>query len=392
MLVLFSVWFALCLGYLGPLRRVWREPVFRVPTLTLESDDWGAGPAAQAPALRRLRETLEACRDGAGRPAVMTLGVVLETADRDAMRANGSMRYESLRLDDEPMQPVLDEIHAGVGSGVFTPQLHGLAHYWEASLGKAAASSAEVRRWLDGAGPGWTEELPAPLQSRWIDVSELPSRPLPPDAVMAAVCLEVDAWQRVFGAAPAVAVPTTFIWNDIVERAYAKAGIHALITPGHRCESRNAQGEPVAGATSIANGQHGAGGILYLVRDIYFEPVLGHPPWRLCSEVAARSALGRPALVEIHRFNFCGSRAQEDAFNTLADALRLVRENLPSVRFAASAELADAVARKDPAWLETRAARRAAICARRALELPKFGRLARLTGLAWPLRAIGALA
>ncbi len=43
--------------YRRELWRLWREPVLRLPILIIESDDWGAGPLAQAVALRKF-ETL----------------------------------------------------------------------------------------------------------------------------------------------------------------------------------------------------------------------------------------------------------------------------------------------------------------------------------------------
>ena len=75
------LWAAVLLAFAGPLVARWREPVLRQPVLIIESDDWGAGPLAQADALNRLSALLQRVRDGSGRPAVMTLGVVLEVPD-----------------------------------------------------------------------------------------------------------------------------------------------------------------------------------------------------------------------------------------------------------------------------------------------------------------------
>jgi hypothetical protein len=392
LLGLLALWSAVSLAYARPLRAVWREPVFKAPVLVLESDDWGAGPAEQSDALQRLSAILEACHDATGRPASMTLGIILETADRDAMRAAGGERYLAIGLDHPCLAPVLAAIRRGAAAGVFAPQLHGLAHYWEPALIAVARDSTAVRAWFEQPGAGWTETLPASLQSRWIDARSLPSRPLPAGEVAAAVAAEIAAWKHVVTGEPLVAVPTTFIWDDAVEAAYAAEGVSVLMTPGKRHTGRDAAGRPSRSGGPIFNGQRGQGGILLLVRDVYFEPVLGHPVERLAAEVAARCALGRPAIVETHRFNFCGPRGSEHAFDALAEALDLLLQRLPSVRFASSAELGRAVAGRDPRWLERGLRRRSAVWARRALRLPGFGRAARVCGLALPLRALGALA
>ncbi len=389
---LLIIWAAVSLAYGSLLRAVWREPVFRRPVLVLESDDWGAGPVEQVGALLRMMELLVDCRDETGRAAVMTLGIVLQTADRDAMRTDAAARYLAIGLEDPSLASVLETIRGGVAAGIFAPQLHGLAHYWEPSLVAAAADMPDVRTWLEGPGLGWTEDLPSALQSRWIDARSLPSRALPAAEIGLAIETEIAAWRRIFAERPAVAVPTTFIWQDAVEVAYAKAGVAVLMTPGARYVRRDAEGRPVRSGPPLFNGQRGQGGIMHLVRDVYFEPALGHAPESLWGETAARAALGRPALVETHRFNFCGPRASDAAFATLSEGLRLMRERLATVRFVSSAELAQVIESRDPYWLETRVLRRCAVWARRALALPGFGQAARACGLAWPLRVLGACA
>src|SRR4029078_6674252 len=97
----------------------------------------------------------------------------------------------------------------------------------------------EVPHGFPGPPSPPTEALPAPLQSRWIDASQLPSAPLDAAVIKAAAREEVDAFARAFGQAPAVVVPPTFIWNPNVERAWREAGIKVLITPGVRYEGRD---------------------------------------------------------------------------------------------------------------------------------------------------------
>lgn len=386
LLALFTCWTLLLAAYARPLRALWREPVFKWPVAILESDDWGAGPLEQAPALERLRTLLTGVRNARGEHPVMTVGVILETIDRDATRA--SAQYVAVTLDDARQAPILDALRAGEQAGVFALQLHGLAHYWPPSLMACRHADSQVSAWLTEPGVGWTETLPSPLQSRWTDAATLPSRPLPDMVLAQAVTDEVSAWLRIFGAPPSVAVPTTFVWTSQVEAAWSAAGIGVMVTPGARHEGRDADGAPSPAVASVHNGERGSGGLLLLVRDVYFEPAFGHAPARLAAGVVERAVLGRPALIEMHRFNFCGPRATPDAYAVLQDALEELLARVPAVRFTSSAALAAAIASADPDWLETSPLRRLAIWARRARSLRTFDRLARLSGLVLPLRLL----
>ena len=96
-----------------------------------------------------------------------------------------------------------------------------------------------------------------------------------------AVAGEAEVFHRHFGVAPYVAVPTTFVWNDAVERAWSSVGIQVIITPGRRATARDADGKPAGIDLAVLTGEHSIAGQCYLVRDVYFEPALGHAPERL---------------------------------------------------------------------------------------------------------------
>lgn len=384
------LWGAVLLVFARPLAARWREPVFRFPILVIESDDWGAGPLAQAPALHRLMEVLADIHDHSGRPAVMTLGVILEVPDGARIEAGGYRDYHAIEFADPCFEAVREAMRAGIEAGVFVPQLHGQCHYWPATVLAAARQDEQVRGWLAGAGPAATEALPSPLQSRWVDASSLPSRDLPERDIQAAVAAEASAYRRVFGAAPQVAVATTFVWNDTVETAWAAAGVAAIVTPGRRATCRTDTGAPGCVDATMLTGMQSAAGPLYLVRDVYFEPAAGHAPQRLVEGLRQRSRQGRACLVETHRFNFL--QAGESALTALDTGLRGALAALPSLRFAASADIARALRSRDPAWLEHRLRPRLAAWAARLGEIPRFRRVATLTGLVLPLALIGGRA
>src|SRR5271170_670809 len=98
---------------------LWREPVLRRPVLIIESDDWGAGPPAQAAQLERIAAILASHRDCRGHNPVMTLGTVLGVADGARILADGLRNYYARRLDEPAFAATLEVIKRGVDSGVF---------------------------------------------------------------------------------------------------------------------------------------------------------------------------------------------------------------------------------------------------------------------------------
>jgi hypothetical protein len=381
--VVLLLWASVLLAFAGPLAARWREPVLRQPVLIIESDDWGAGPLVQAGALRQLSALLQRVRDRSGRPAVMTLGMVLEVPDGVRIAASGCTEYHALTLADSRFDDVRAALQDGIRAGVFAPQLHGQCHYWPPAVLAAAQTDDRVRAWLTASAPAATEDLPSPLQSRWVDAASLPSRALASATLRQAAAAEAANYQAVFGGVPRVAVATTFVWNKDVEAAWAQSGVEAVITPGRRTTCRNAAGQPDCSDATMLSGERSLAGQIYLVRDVYFEPALGHAPQRLVEGLRARTRQGRACLVETHRFNFM--QASDASLSALEQGLAAALAACPDLRFLSPLELAYTMQDRDPAWIETRLKVRLAAWCARLDEIPRFRRVARLSGLAWPM-------
>lgn len=381
-------WALLALVYAGQLRALWREPVLRCPVLVIESDDWGAGPLQQAPALDAIRRLLGGHQDQGGRHPVMTLGLVLGIADTVAMRAAGGREYLRIALDDDRFAPVLAALRDGVREGVFVPQLHGMEHYWPPAVLAAARTDRRVAVWLANAAPPRSEDLPAPLQSRWVDAAVLPSLPLSAPEISEAAAEEASVFRHIFGVTARVAVPPTFVWNDIVERAWAQHGVRCIVTPGTRLEYRDGEGRPRGDGSLILNGGRGQDGVIYLVRDRHFEPALGHRAEHGLAALARQTACGRPTLLETHRFNFLGESA-DAALHELDRLLGEACAAYPALRFLSTQEIAEAMAQNDAMLIETSLRPRLRAWLARIRALPRFWKLARLSGLVLPLWLLG---
>lgn len=361
----------------------WREPVLRRPVMIIESDDWGAGPAEQAPAIEKIARILISSADCNGRRPVMTLGMILASADGEKTLSSGSYYRQTISVRTHG--PLLDAIRSGVEAGVFSVQLHGMEHFWPPALLLASKTDQAVAAWLRCAPEFPTEDLPSPLQSRWVDASVLPARPLAVTAVQQAAREEVATFRDIFGSAPFVAVPPTFVWTENVENAWADAGIGVVVTPGSRFETRDEDGRPASRGDPIYNGQSGEQSIVYLVRDVYFEPLFGHTAEQALDALSSKSRLGRPTLFETHRFNFLGSEEKKN--QALAELERLVRmavKNYPDLAFLSSGKLAEILKNRDPDWLEPRFRRRLHVWITRLGELSRLRKFAWLTGWILP--------
>jgi hypothetical protein len=357
----------------------WQEPVLRRPVLIIESDDWGAGPASQAAVLGEIVRLLAGFSDCDGHPPIMTLGMVLATADGAMIKSSGS--YQRQLISVQTQGPLLDAIRTGTGKSVFDVQLHGLEHFWPPALMAASEGDESVRAWLDRAPDAFTEDLPSPLQSRWVDASVLPARVLNRADVRHAVKEEVAAFQHIFGCIPGVVVPPTFIWSEAVEQYWAAAGIGVIVTPGHRYETRDESGKPAGAGNPLHNGQAGKHGTIYMVRDVYFEPSLGHTAAQAQDALALKVELGRPALFETHRFNFMGTdEGQGQSLEQLKNLLQGALITHPSLAFLSTGKLARILKSRDPEWVEQGLRRRLHVWIRRLRELPRLRKLAWLTG------------
>ncbi len=378
-------WLALAIGLLAPharvLRALWREPVLARPVVIVESDDWGPGPASDALMLRRIAEQLADIRDRDGRPALMTLGVVLGKPDGAAILEGDCQRYHRRLLGEEAYAPIVEAMREGCARGVFTLQRHGLEHCWPASLLERARADVELRRWL--ANPdARSESLPSALQSRWVDAAALPSSALPDAEIEAAIREEGEVFERIFGERPKVAVPNTFVWSAAVERAWAADGVRCVVTCGRQYEGRGEDGGLMPPARPLFNGQGGLGDICYVVRDVYFEPVRGHRAEQLWQGVAERTALGRPALIETHRESFIGAR--ESAEQALAELVRALRGGVirhPDVCFLSPVTLVDAFEMQGSQLLLQGVAVRSIFFLRRLLVTSALLRALKLSGL-----------
>jgi len=382
-LVMSSIWLAILVAYRHELHSAWVEPVLRHPILILESDDWGPGPERHAVQLERLAELLQSHSDSRGRHPVMTLGLVLAVPDATRISAAGLEQYHRLTLGDARFRCIRDAIERGRAAGVFALQLHGMEHFWPPVLMRLAPARPELGRWLTEGELPDSEDLPSHLQSRWTDAEKLPSTDLPAAEIEAAAAEEVAAFAKIFGMAPVVAVPPTFVWTRAVEEAWVRAGVKAIVTPGRRYSRRDAAGRPAGSGSPIYNGEQALGQATYLVRDDYFEPSRGHTAGQALNALKRKFRLGRPILYETHRFNFTNDQGTAGtAMQEVDELLRRALVDMPGLRFVSTEALAEEYRKPRSLLFDWRWQARLNIWLRRLNEVSRLRKLAWLSGLA----------
>ena len=189
-----------------------------------------------------------------------------------------------------------------------------------------------------------------------------------------------------------VVVPPTFVWDDRVEAAWVAAGVRVIVTPGKRYGGRNIAGAPDRAGPRIYNGSKGAQDVIYVVRDDYFEPALGHRAKEGLQALLRKTRAGRPTLFETHRFNFVGESA--DAETTIVELdrmLKLALQKFPSVLFMSTLEMAEGIRKRDPELIERSMTRRIHVWLARLGEIPRFRKLAWLTGIIIPALVLFSL-
>lgn len=389
-IIIISLWTVfwivfLLLRYAADIKKLMLEPMLNHQVIIFESDDWGTGPIKQQEVLTQIHELLARFSDTKKHHPVMTLGIILAEPDIDKINAAETQTYHRRTLADTRYIKLLEVIQQGVEQGVFSIHLHGMEHFWPASLMKSTHANIQVKQWLFDSNEHQTEELPSELQSRWVDSSSLPSSEHSKEDIEDAIDEELSLYTKLFGQLPTIVVPPTFVWTDEVEQVYVKRGIETLITPGRQCIGRGSDGKPKPNGRKFINGQEN-NGLLFLVRDDYFEPSLGHKAETVMQRITDKINCGRPALLEMHRFNFInGQEKNTTSLQELEKLLKLIQSDLTDARFISAEQLANIIrdykSGIDSEFLVSSAIQRFQIILARIKLIFQFNRYAKYSGI-----------
>jgi hypothetical protein len=350
--------------------RGWRTPHRFV---VIESDDWGGIRMSSREAyermtrfgcpmhrshynldsletdedLDRLFEVLDSVRDACGRPACLTVNMIMANPDFAAIRESGFRRYlfeptEVTLARDPARRGVMRRWVAGSKRLLCFPQLHAREHIaWWDWLAALRADSPEAHLAFSLGLPGVYLDSSTENQCFFVPLYL-------DDDVLARSGVDLNAmirdgadlFERHFGFRSESTIAPNYVWTDTAEAVWFKAGIRYL---------QGAVFQRVPGSNGMKRrahfvGEHGPSGCRYLVRNCIFEPSMGGGNWvRAClRQIAIAFRFHKPAVICTHRVNYVGGVDPDNrvlGLSSLSTLLREICRLWPDVHFLNTVEL-----------------------------------------------------
>ena len=345
--------------------------------LVIESDDWGAVRMASPGAFRRLQakgypvdecaynrydtleraediaalsEVLSSFRDDPGRPALMTLNMIMANPDFPAIAADKFSEYHVepfwQTLSRFGHETALDSYRQAHHAGVIHPQLHGREHTaWPRWL---AALQDGDQRFLDAFEESMYVVHPGGATAGRRDcLDALGFAPeAPAFGPVAAGLKQAQAlFEEFWGEASRSFIAACYVWHSAIEPVLSEMGVRYLQGTRVQRVPRRRADQPV-GRKRHFTGQRNRLGQRYLVRNVDLEPSLSGDTRncvdRALSQVNSAFRHNTPAIVCSHRLNYMGwldAANRDRGLFALQEFLRSVQSRWPDVEFIGSAEL-----------------------------------------------------
>lgn len=156
----------------------------------------------------------------------------------------------------------------------------------------------------------------------------------------------VMLFQKIWGYAPNSFIAPNYFWDEVIESYLVKNDIKYL--QGQRAQFM-AKSNGTYKAKYHFTGQRSKSGLLYLVRNCYFEPSFSYKKdWvSSCMKEILRSfQLHKPAIIGTHRVNYIGGIDEKNRQHGLKELSALIKEiirNWPEVEFISSDQLGDII-------------------------------------------------
>ena len=338
------------------------------PMLVIESDDWGAEHIRSAEALweilgrearfsdessfsdglerpgdvDRLCDVLSSFRDSEGRNAVLTANFVMANPDFKAVKESGfrDFRYRPIQSgfnhEEEP-DGLWKAYRAAIENDVMVPQFHGLLHFspaeWLSRLQRGDSATLKafelemIGEGPDSIGIGLTSMAPIYHGSE--------------EAIEEQVRAGTELFRRTFGMESITTIAPCYGWRSPeTENALLRHGVRAM-------QGRPYQYLPDGRMRMHYTGQHGYGGMVYMVRNCLLEQINGTSTIAQCkSEIAEAFAHRVPAIVCSHRMNYTSrvsTKTRDNGLKSLEEVLQFVLSKYPDAEFAGSDALSMAL-------------------------------------------------
>lgn len=349
--------------------------------VVLESDDWGsirmpsptaydnllkAGiPVDKSPYCRydnlcsvldleALFSLLESHKDSLGNPPILTANAVVANPDFEAIKSSNYQHYYYETIDSTfsrffPNEKPLELWMEGMKSNLFLPQFHGREHvnipFWLEKLQQkdhVFSKAFEERCW--GISNDVISTYPKSVQASfdYTRIEEL-------DIMKKSIEDGLQIFRKLFGFSSESFVPTNYIWPTELNETLTENGVSVMQGMKYQLLPKTL-GETSRRKIRRYNGQlvGREKSILQTVRNAQFEPSLLNSNQRTlavsrCLEQIQSAFLWKkPAIISIHRINFCGSLSEDNRTSNLKlfdELLGQITQKWPEVEFMSTIEL-----------------------------------------------------
>lgn len=299
--------------------------------------------------LNALYETLSSVKDINGNPAVLTANFVMANPKFESIDYNnGIYNYEPFyetyyRYYGE--NSVMDFIKKGIAQKCFKPQLHCREHMnvarWMRDLRAQKPDTVKAfENSMIGIGSSFSESNPFGYMDAFnTDCSE--------DDELSQILKDAyEIFEKTFGFASETFVASCYVWNDNVEKTLRELGVRYMQSYVWQNYPVGKNGEFKYKRKIHFTGEKNKAGQMYSVRNCTFEPAYLQNPKECadtCFEEIKKSfAVGKPAVICSHRFNYIGSINSDNRSNNLMGLQMLLEKIMveyPQTEFISSPDL-----------------------------------------------------
>lgn len=313
------------------------DPFFRFDSVEMDDD------------LEALFTVLEKHTDGYGHPAIITADYAVANPCFDSIRHSNFSDYIYEAIDStynkyDRSCNALAIAHQGLNRKVWKPQLHCREHVQIARWMKALRSGVPEIRWAFEHDMISTADAIEPLNHyAFMDAFNYAEKDY--QQVEHIVSDATKEFQRIFGYDSKTFVASCYVWNNCLERALKKCGVHSMQAswyqwiPDEACEGKIIKKKLYMGMQSENQS--------YTVRNCLFEPSLFGAEGSIDScirQISSAFRWGQPAIISSHRVNYM-SRIDENNRNvnlkSLDELLGRIQQYWPDSVFLSSDQIAE---------------------------------------------------
>lgn len=351
-------------------------------TVVIESDDWGSVrmpsvaayesllgqgiPVNKSPYcrydnlcsaedVRLLFDVLQQHRDHQGKHPIITANVVVANPDFEKIEASGFNHFFYETIDatfqrnfanDNPM----DLWREGIEKKLFLPQFHGREHinvaFWLDKLRtKDPVFTQAFEQGCSGISTDVYHKYPKSVQASF-DYDH----PTELDFMKESLTDGLAIFERLFGYQSKSFIPNNYTWPAELDATLTANGVSIMQGMKYQLLPKPA-GETNRRMTRRENGQI-TNGLLQTVRNVQFEPSLlpGAQKPKVVKDtldqIGAAFFWKKPAVITMHRINFCGSLHTENRdcnLKLLHQLLSEITKRWPDVVFTDTVSLAQTI-------------------------------------------------